>query len=418
MKLQSCLLFPGADFFLQDGMIVGRIFKERTSVDKALRLFLENISHLRKTEEIPLEACTGRVLAEAVISGRNVPHYRRAAMDGYAVRASDTLGASPANPVLLQLADRVEEGSSIWVHTGAAVPTGADAVVMVEDTATAGNIVEVRAQVYPNRNVGQVGEDMKKGDRVFEEGHLLRPCDAAVLVSLGFDRVTVFQKPVIAVIPTGDELVSREKGGDVPPPGMVLETNGLMAALYVDKWGGIPRCIGIVPDHPDSIKKAVETNLDADMILLSGGTSVGKRDHAPQVVASLGELLVHGIGASPGKPAALGVINNVPVVCLPGYPVAGLVALYFFVRPGIRKLASIPKVPELILKRRLAAKISSKIGYVNFVRVVFEGDRVRPLAGAGAGVLSSVAKADGFVLVPENVEGYEEGEEVDVFLIE
>ena len=154
------------------------------------------------------------------------------------------------------------------------------------------------------------------------------------------------------------------------------------------------------------------------MILLSGGTSVGKRDHAPEVVASLGELLVHGIGVSPGKPTALGIINNVPVVCLPGFPVAGLVALYFFVRPGIRKLASIPEVPELVLKKRLAAKISSKIGYVNFIRVVFEGDRVRPLAGAKAGALSSVSKADGFVLVPENVEGYEEGEEVEVFLIE
>jgi molybdopterin molybdotransferase len=397
---------------------MGRIFKERTSVDEALRLFLENISPIRKTEEIPLETCTGRVLAEAVISGRNVPHYRRAALDGYAVRASDTLGASPANPVLLQISDRVEEGSSIWVHTGAAMPKGADAVVIVEDTATAGNIIEVRAQVYPNRNVGQVGEDIKKGDRVFEEGHLLRPCDVAVLVSLGFDRVKVFRKPVIAVIPTGDELISREKSGDVPPPGMVLESNGLMAAMYVNKWGGTPRYIGIVPDHPDSIKKAIEANLDADMILLSGGTSVGKRDHVPQVVASLGEVLVHGIGASPGKPAAFGIINDVPVVCLPGYPVAGLVALYFFVRPGIRKLAAIPKVPELILKRRLVAKISSKIGYVNFIRVIFEEDRVRPLTGAGAGVLSSVAKADGFVLVPENVEGYEEGEEVDVFLIE
>ncbi len=397
---------------------MGRIFKERTSLDEALRLFLENISSQRKTEEIPIEACAGRVLAEAVTSERNVPHYQRAAMDGYAVRASDTVGASPTNPVMLQLSDRIEEGGSVWVHTGAAVPEGADAVVMVEDTATAGNFVEIRAQVYPNRNVGQVGEDIKKGDRVFEEGHFLRPCDAAVLASLGFDRVKVFKQPVVAVIPTGDELVSRKKSGDVPPPGKVLETNGLMSALYVNKWGGVPRCIEIVPDNPDSIRKAVETNLDADMILLSGGTSVGKRDHAPEVVAALGKLLVHGIGVSPGKPAALGVINDVPVVCLPGYPVAGLVALYFFVRPGIRKLAAIPEIPELILKRRLAAKVSSKIGYVNFVRVAFEGDKVRPLTGAGAGVLSSVAKADGYVLVPEDIEGYDEGEEVGVFLIE
>ncbi len=397
---------------------MGRIFKDRTSVDEALRLFLENISPSGKTEEISLEVCTGRVLAETMVSGRAVPHYRRAAMDGYAVRASDTLGASPSNPIMLQISDHVEEGSSVWVHTGAAVPEGADAVVMVEDTVAAGDIVEIKAQVYPNRNVGQIGEDIRKGDLVFDDGHLLRPCDAAVLASLGLDKVKVFKKPVIAVIPTGDELVSRKKAGDVPPPGIVLETNGLMAALYVDKWGGTPRGIEIVPDNPDSIKKAIELNLDADMILLSGGTSVGKRGHAPEVVALLGELLVHGIGISPGKPTALGIIDDIPVVCLPGFPVAGLVALYFFVRPGIRRLASIPEVPEFILKRRLAAKISSKIGYVNFIRVVFEGDRVRPLAGAKAGALSSVSRADGFVLVPENVEGYEEGEEVDVFLIE
>ena len=397
---------------------MGKVFKERTSVDEALKLFLEHISTLRKVEEVTLESCTGRVLAEPVVSERNVPHYRRAAMDGYAVRASDTLGASPANPVMLQLSDQIEEGSTIWAHTGAAVPEGADAVVMVEDTATAGNLVQIRAQVYPNRNIGQVGEDIKKGDRVFEEGHLLRPCDAAVLASIGFNRVKVFKKPLVAVIPTGDELVSRKDNRDVPPPGKVLETNGLMSALYVEKWGGVPRCTEIVPDNPDSIKKAVETNLDADMILLLGGTSVGKRDHAPEVVATLGELLLHGIGVSPGKPTALGIVNNVPVVCLPGYPVAGLIALYLFVHPGIRKLAAIPELPELILKRRLVAKISSKIGYVGFVRVVFEGDKVRPLVGAGAGILSSVAKADGYVLVPENLEGYAEGEEVDVFLIE
>ncbi|MCQ1534313.1 molybdopterin molybdotransferase MoeA [Methanosarcina sp. KYL-1] len=397
---------------------MGRIFKARTPVEEAGQVFLEHISPLREAEEVALEACAGRVLADEIVAGRNVPHYRRSAMDGYAVRASDTFGASPASPVLLQLSDRVEDGSCTWVHTGAAVPEEADAVLMVEDTAVVGNLVEVRAQVYPNRNVGPVGEDIKAGDPVFEVGHLLRPCDASVLASLGLNRVRVFRKPVVAVIPTGDELISREKAGEVPPPGKVLETNGLMAALYVEKWGGISRCTGIVPDDPRKIREAVEANLDADMILLSGGTSVGKRDHAPQVVEGLGNLLVHGVGLIPGKPTALGVIGEVPVVCLPGYPVAGLVAMYFFVRPGLRKRGSIPEPPEIPLRRQLASKISSKIGYVNFVRVVFEGDLVRPLMGAGAGVLSSVAKADGFVLVPENVEGYEAGEEVDVFLIE
>jgi molybdopterin molybdotransferase len=397
---------------------MGRIFKERTLIDEALRIFLENISTTRKTEEVPLEVCTDRVLAESITSERNVPHYRRAAMDGYALKASDTMGAAPSNPIMLQLSDRIEEGSLTWVHTGDVMPEGADAVITVEDTISAGSLIEIRAQAYPNRNVGQIGEDIKKGEQIFKKGHLLHPCDAAVLASIGFDRVKVFKKPVVAVIPTGDELVSRKKSMDIPPQGMVLETNGLMSALYVKKWGGVPRDVEIVPDNPDSIKKIIEENLDADMILLSGGTSVGKRDYAPEVIADIGELLVHGIGVSPGKPAALGVIKNVPVVCLPGYPVAGLVSLYLFVRPGIRKLAAIPEIPKLILKKRLAAKISSKIGYVSFVRVVFEGDKVHPLAGALSGALSSVAKADGYVLVPENVEGYEEGEEVEVFLIE
>ncbi|MDI9395997.1 MAG: molybdopterin molybdotransferase MoeA [Euryarchaeota archaeon] len=396
---------------------MGRIFKERTSIDEALQLFLESFSPLRRTEELSLEDCAGRVVAESVISGRDVPDYRRVAMDGYAVRASDTPGASPANPVLLQLSESVEEGTTVWVHTGSVLPEGADAVVMVEDTVTVGDMVEIRAQVHPGRSVGQVGEDIKKEDPVFEVGHLLRPCDAAVLASIGLDRVKVFQKPVVAVIPTGDELLSREKSGEVPPPGMVFETNGLMAALYVEKWGGTPISTGIVPDRPESIKEAIEANLGADMLILSGGTSVGKCDHTPELVESLGKLLVHGIAVNPGKPAALGVIGKTPVVCLPGNPVAGLLALYFFVRPGIRKLGSIPELPVVVLRKRLAAKISSKIGYVNFIQVVFEGDKVRPLTGK-AEILSSVAKADGYVLVPEHIEGYEEGQEVDVFLIE
>lgn len=397
---------------------MNKIFKKLTSMNEALDLFLEKISPVSRTEKVLLETCVNRVLAEAVVSGRDVPHYRRAAMDGYGVRALDTLGASSSNPVMLQLADMIEEGTCTWVHTGTAVPEGADAVIMVEDTVSTGNFIEIKAQVYPGRNIGQIGEDIKKGDLVFEKGHLFRPCDAAVLASLGLDKVEVFQKPVVAVIPTGDELVSRTKAAEIPPPGIILETNGLMAALYVEKWGGIPRCTEIVPDNSGSIKKVLEENLDADMILLSGGTSVGKRDHAPETVAAMGELLVHGIGVSPGKPAAFGIINKTPVICLPGYPVAGLVILYFFARSGIRKLGVIPEIPEICMKKQLAAKISSKIGYINFIRVVFEGDKVRPLTGAGAGVLSSVAKADGFVLVPEDVEGYEEGEYIDVYLIE
>ena len=397
---------------------MGRVFKTHTSFEEAKKVFLEHISPLRESEEIALENCAGRVLAGEIIAGRNVPHYRRSAMDGYAVKASDTFGASPSSPVLLQLSGDVGDGNCKWVYTGAEVPEKADAVLMVEDTVNVGKLVEVRAQAYPGGNIEAVGEDIKSGARVFDAGHLLRPCDIAALASLGFTQTRVFRKPVVAIIPIGNELISLEKASEVPEKGKVLETNGLMTALYVEKWGGIPHLTKIVPDEFQKILEAVKANLKADMILLIGGTSVGMQDHTSQVLENLGTLLVHGVGLIPGKPTALGVLGEVPVVCVPGYPVAGLAALYFFARPGFRKRGSIPEFPEISLKKRLAAKISSKAGYVSFVRVGFEGEFVRPQTAEGAGALSSVTKADGFVLVPENVEGYEAGDEVDVFLIE
>lgn len=421
-KLQSYLRYL-EDEFLRGCRQMGKIFKERTAVETARKLFLEQIVPLKLTEMVRLEASVDRVLARAVYAERNVPHYRRSAMDGYALRASNTQGASPANPILLELSDKVQEGSCVWVHTGAPVPAEANAVLMLEDTQKVGALIEVRAQVHPNRNIGAVGEDIKIGDLIFEKGHQIRPCDASVLASLGFEKIEVFQKPLVAVIPTGDELLNRKKIQEIPPPGRVLETNGLMASLYVEKWGGISRSSEIVPDNQQQLKEAVKANLDADMILISGGTSVGKRDHAPEVLENLGKILVRGIGAVPGKPTTLGLINKVPIVCLPGYPVAGLVALYFFVRAGLWKLAGKEKKLRLenskpSLKRLLSAKVSSRIGYVSFVRVVLEGEYARPLMGGGAGVLSSVAKADGFLLVPENVEGYEAGAEVEIFLLE
>jgi len=395
---------------------MGTIFKQRTKVDDARRIFLDAIRPLKDTEYIPIEECPDRVLAAPITAQRNVPHYRRAAMDGYAVRSSDTIGASVANPVMLQVEDEVSDGVCVRVHTGSYVPDEADAVIMIEDTVRVGDMLEVRAQVHPNKHVGCIGEDIEEGDTVLNTGHLLRPCDAAVIASLGITGVTVYRKPVVAVIPTGEELIPRT-GTEIPPAGMVLETNSLMVGLYVEKWGGIARYCGIVVDKPELIRKAVQSNLDADMIIICGGTSVGERDHVPAVVDSLGTILVHGVGLSPGKPTALGIIGNVPVVCLPGYPVAGLVGLVAFARASLRKLGHIPEIPDTIVRARLSSKIASKIGYVTYARVVIDNGVVVPLMTSGSGVLSSVAKSDGLVIVPENVEGYEEGHEVDVVLI-
>jgi len=396
---------------------MGTIIKELTKAGDARKIFQNVISPLSATEPIPLIDCPGRVLASFITSTRNVPHYRRAAMDGYAVQASDTIGASVTNPVMLGVSEDAEPGTCARVHTGSNIPDSADAVVMIEDTTPIGDMVEIRTQLHPNKHVGCIGEDMQAGELIFKVGHLLRPCDAAVLASLGIGEVEVYQKPVVAVIPTGDEVVPRT-ASEIPPAGKVLETNGLMVGLYVEKWGGKARYCDIVPDKPELIENAIRSNLDADMIILCGGTSVGERDHVPAVVGSLGEILVHGIGLSPGKPTALGIIGNVPVVCMPGYPVAGLVGLFAFARPALRKVANIPDIPDTIIRARMCGKINSKEGYLTYARVVLEDNIAHPLMTSGAGVLSSVAKANGFVIIPENVEGYEEGQDVDVVLIE
>ena len=396
---------------------MGTIIKELTKVEDARILFLNSISPLSATEPIPLIDCPDRVLASPITATRDVPHYRRAAMDGYAVQSADIIGASVTNPVMLGSSDNAEQGTCARVHTGSNIPDSADAVVMIEDTTPIGDMVEIRTQVHPNKHVGCIGEDMTKGELILEAGHLLRPCDVAVIASLGLSEVEVYRKPVVSVIPTGDEVVPRTIS-EIPPPGKVLETNGLMVGLYVEKWGGKARYCDIVPDKPKLIEDAIQSNLDADMIILCGGTSVGERDHVPAVVNSLGDILVHGIGLSPGKPTALGIIRNVPIVCMPGYPVAGLVGLFAFARPALRKVGNIPDIPDTIIRARMSGKINSKEGYLTYARVILEGNIAHPLMTSGSGVLSSVAKANGFVIIPENVEGYEEGQDVDVVLIE
>ncbi len=408
------------------------MFKKRMNADEAKDLFLKAFSPISETESLPIGDCDGRIVAENIIAGIPVPHYRRAAMDGFAVRASDTLGAGSNSPVILRVGKNVEKGTCVRVHTGSPVPEGADAVVMMEDAVPHGDSVEIFSQLPPFKNVGEIGEDIQKGEIILKEGQKLRPCDIAVLASLGIGDIKVFRKPIVAIIPTGEELVPR--GKMELKEGEVYETNGLMAQLYIRKWGGNTRLLDIVTDSPEKIKEAIMSALDADMIIISGGTSVGKRDYVPGVVGTLGNLLVHGVGISPGKPAALGIINGKPVVCMPGYPVAGMVALYFFARAALRKLGHIPDESERTVRTVLSEKIVSRIGYKTFARVKIETPHTTPyktpylntgsigkaipLATSGAGILSSVSKADGFVIIPPNVEGYDKGEEVEVILIE
>ncbi len=395
------------------------MFRKRMNADKAKELFLKEIHPVTEPELLQIEECDSRIITHDVIANINVPHYRRAAMDGFAVRAIDTMGAGSNSPVVLKLAQLIENGLCVRVHTGSPVPEGADAVIMLEDSIAHGQTIEIFAQIHPLKNVGEIGEDIQKGEKIIKKGQKLRPCDIAVLASLGIWNIKVFRKPRVVIIPTGEELVPR--GKSEPGEGQVYETNGLMSLLYVSKWGGVPELFDIVTDDPEKIRNAIDSSLDADMIIISGGTSVGKRDYVPGVVDSMGKLLAHGIGISPGKPTALGIIKGKPVVCMPGYPVAGIVALHFFARSALRKLGNLPDTTDRVVRAVLSEKIPGRTGFKTFARVKIENTiyhKAIPLATSRAGILSSVSKADGFVIIPENVEGYSAGEEVDVVLIE
>ncbi len=392
------------------------MFKELASAAESLKTLLERCGPVKRSETIHLAGALGRVLSLDVGSPVNLPGFNRAAMDGFAVRAKDTRGASPLAPVYLTIDETAGEGRCVPVRTGMAAPPGSDAVLMKEDTLLRGRKVEATAEVHPYRNLARVGEDVALGETILREGHRLRPPDIALLASLGLTNAQVYERPKVAIIPTGGELVPPFIEAKLKP-GQARETNGIMCELYAEIWGGSPRKIPLIEDDPDLIKEAIAQNLDADLILISGGTSVGEEDYAPPILTEMGELLVHGVRITPAKPTALGMIDEKPVICLPGYPVAALAALYIFARPLITMMAHRTDLPRVVVAK-LDGKIVSRPGYLTFARVSLKDGVATPIMTSGAGILSSVARAEGYVLVPEEVEGREKGEMVEVNLIE
>ncbi|MGB3944620.1 MAG: molybdopterin molybdotransferase MoeA [Methanothrix sp.] len=396
--------------------IASTMFKELAGASGALKALLERSGPVMRSEAVHLAAARGRVLSGDLQSPVNHPAFERAAMDGYAVRAADTRGATPLSPVRLKIDGAAGGGRCVPVRTGMAAPPGADAVLMKEDAVVRGREVEATAELHPYKNMAAVGEDVALGEIILREGHRLRPPDIALLASLGLSTVRVFEMPKVAIIPTGSELVPPFSDVE-PKPGEARETNSLMIGMYAEVWGGSARTNPLVRDDPRLIGEAIAENRDADLILISGGSSVGDRDYTPLVLEEMGEMLVHGVRITPGKPTALGMIAGKPVICLPGYPVAALAALYIFARPLITMMASRTDLPRAV-PAKLAGKIASRPGYLTFARVSLKEGVATPIMTSGAGILSSVARADGFVLVAEEVEGREKGEMVEVNLIE
>ncbi|PSQ06906.1 molybdopterin molybdenumtransferase MoeA [Halobacteriales archaeon QS_5_68_33] len=383
-----------------------------------------------RTESLSVGECVDRVLAEPVRAVRTVPHYDRAAMDGFAVRSTDTAGASEGSPVQLRLGDRpVAEGEATRVHTGSAFPDDADTVVRIERSEVSDGRVTVYDDPPAGKDVAPAGEDVDAGEHLFDAGRRLRSSDLALLRAAGHRRLDIVERPRVSVIPTGEELVTP---GTEPEPGEVVETNGLLVSKLIDQWGGNPTYRDIVGDNTERLRAVLERDTDHDIIVTTGGTSVGKRDRIEDVVTDLGEVLVHGVAIKPGHPVGFGVVDETPVLLLPGYPVSCLVNAVQFLRPAIAWSAGHTPQPHPTVRARTAEPLDSKPGKRSFERVKIDpspareavnGEStgaetglpgVRSIGKSGASVLSGVTFADGWVEIPESRERVPAGAKVNV----
>lgn len=386
-------------------------FKDLARVEEARKEFFSPVEPLNRTEELPLAEADGRISPEDVLAPRPAPHYRRAAMDGFAVQAADTFGAGQSSPNRLKVGESVGEGVAVPVHTGGHVPDEADCVLKIEDTRRQDESLDVYSAIAPGDNVSPVGEDVEKGDVLLKKGSKIQPSGLGLLRSLGFERLNVVAKPKVTVVPTGEELVSP---GEEPGPGETVQSNGIMISSCVRRWGGNPNEREVLSDRPEDLRDALNTGVnESDAVAFTGGSSVGRRDRIVEVLEEEGQVLVHGVAVQPGKPVAMALIEGTPVIALPGYPVAALADAYFFLKPLIQHLTG-AKSEDRTSTVRLARKISSKLGRLSLVRVKVEKGEANPIRVAGSGVLSSVTRSDGFVLVPEDSEGIAAGETVEL----
>lgn len=389
-------------------------FKQLVPLDQALGRLLEAIDPIDRAGRVPIAEADDRIVAEPVTAPTDLPREDRAAMDGYAVLAEDTHGASERAPAELTIDDRAGPGSAVRVHTGAPLPEGADAVVMLEEAEAAGDELTVFTAVQTGRHVADRGEDVVEGRTLFERGHRLRPADLALLRALEVGTVPVVDRPEVTAVPTGDEIVDAEPG-----PGQSVESNGVAVVALLERWGADVDRTGIVPDDPDALADAVRS-ADGDLVATIGGTSVGARDRLPEMLDGIGERLFHGVRLRPGHPVGAWLVDDRPVVTLPGYPVACLVTATLLVRPAVRKLGRRPSPPDPTVRAELSRKVPSKVGDRQIVRVELErtddGWTAHPTRSKGAGVISSLTTADGIVEVPERTEGLPGGREVEVVI--
>jgi molybdenum cofactor synthesis domain-containing protein len=368
-------------------------------------------------EIVPVRQAMGRLLTGPVKAIRSVPAYNAAAVDGMAVRASSTFTAFPETPVWLSAGT-----DAIQVDTGDPLPDGCDAVVMIEKVEVEGERCEIRESVYPWQNVRKTGEDIVKGEILLPAHHRIRPYDQGALLAAGILEVQVFRRPRVLIIPTGDEIMQPEVVRDPVQPGTILEVNGQVLASMADECGAESTLAKIVPDNLEKLKESVISGLDAgyDVVLTIAGSSAGSEDFTPAALSQLGELLVHGVTVMPGKPTLLAAVKDRPVVGIPGYPVSAVVSFREFVRPLLFQIQGIQAPDPEKIVASVGRKLPSRPGLEEHVRVILGkvGERVIaiPLAG-GAGMMTSLVRADGILRIAPEISGFSEGEKTTVELL-
>lgn len=398
------------------------LFLDVVPVARAVEV-VSSIARPTDTEKVRLEDALHRVLAGDVRAGHDLPGFDRSVVDGYAVKASDTTGASEAIPAMLALRGRIEMGrvpkgkvdpGSCWyVPTGGVIPAGADAVAMIEYSEVVGeDEVLVQKPVAVGENVLSRDEDFKTGAVVLPKGRRLTPQDLGVLASAGVTAVRVRKLPRVGIISTGNEVVPVE---EELAPGQVRDANAYLCTGFALEHGCEPVRYGIVRDDPALLRPLLEQAVaECDCVLISGGSSKDVRDMSARVIGDLGEVLVHGIAISPGKPTILGRIGDTPVIGLPGHPASAYVVLVAVVGHLFAALSGAP-VPVRRVRAQLAANIPSAKGREDYVRVGVHEGTATPVFGK-SGLLNTLVKSDGFVVVPAGREGFEEGDEVEVVL--
>lgn len=407
--------------------------KQYLSLEKALELLLFYISfRCLPPENIPIEESYDRIVYEDIISPEDLPGFDKSTVDGFAVRAEDTFGAKEGMPVYLTVKGEVpmgeipnfslNPGECAGISTGGMLPEGANAVIMIEHVNIIDkNLIEILKPVSPGENVIFKDEDIKKGEVVFKAGHKLRPQDVGALAGLGITEIKVVKKPKVAIILTGDEIVPHN---EKITPGKVRDINSFTLKGLIKEHGGTPVKIGIVKDKYSAIKKATEKALNiSDIVLITGGTSAGVKDLTMKIIDEFGSpgVIFHGVSMKPGKPIIAGVCNGKPVFGLPGHPVAVYICFKLFVKPVIEKMLGITQQEyKKVIRAKIGRNIHSQAGRTDYIRVYLKEKNGElwaiPLLSK-SGLIMSLAKADGIVIIPSELLGIEKGEIVEVELI-